>query len=223
MASPLIVEALAAVGDRLDQELHGESVRRRLGETVVGPRLEPPTVHLLLAGGAAGMLTGLLDAERTTTDCDVMLYEPAEARELVDRIAAEVAGDFGLSERWLNSGGAPWMDAMPAGWRERLETVLVRGPLHVHAVGRLDLLALKLMAGRPQDIEDLETMSMTAEEVTVLRAHFTGWTDASWPAGAVANAVELLEALASEWGSAPSPTPRFADFHAPAERAEGDA
>jgi hypothetical protein len=29
-------------------------------------------VELLLVGGAAGMLTGLLPPARTTTDCDVM-------------------------------------------------------------------------------------------------------------------------------------------------------
>ena len=36
-------------------------------------------VELLLVGGAAGMLTGLLPPARTTTDCDVIAYVPEDA------------------------------------------------------------------------------------------------------------------------------------------------
>lgn len=198
MPSSLILEALVAVGDRLAERLAEAEhvVRDGAPAETTSPPLQ--AITLLVVGGAAGMLTGLLDAERTTTDCDVMLYDPPEARELVDAVAAEVADEQGLSERWLNSGGMPWADAMPAGWQDRLETVLVRGPLVVRAVGRLDLLALKLMAGRPQDIEDLETMAMDAREADTLRGHFRGWTDDSWPAGAVMNALDLLETLARD-------------------------
>ena len=204
MASSVILEALVAVGDRLAEAVAGPARGPAHGPmhapTPSTAKTDLHTITLLVVGGAAGMLTGLLDADRTTTDCDVMLYDPPGARELVDSIAAEVAADLGLSERWLNSGGMPWADAMPGGWKDRLETVLVRGPLIVRAVSRLDLIALKLMAGRPQDIEDLETMAMNADEIAVLRAHFAAWSDDSWPAGAIANAVELLETLARDGG-----------------------
>lgn len=163
-----------------------------------GPATNPAQsrVELLLAGGAAGMLSGLLDPDRTTTDCDVMLYHPPAARELVERLAADVGAEFGLSEHWLNAGGAPWAEAMPPGWQARRQVVFAHGPLVVHAVGRLDLVALKLFAGRAQDIEDLEAMSITADEVSLLRRHFGEWSDDSWPPGVIEGARELLEILA---------------------------
>lgn len=164
-------------------------------------------IHLLLVGGAAGMLSGLLDPERTTTDCDVMLYHPVEAGEFVEALASDLAGEFGLSERWLNRGGAPWAEAMPAGWESRRVLVLSQGPLRVHAVGRLDLIALKLVAGRAQDIEDLETMAITPQEFATLRSHFEGWTDDSWPTGVIAGALELLDILADAGAGWAAATP----------------
>ncbi|MFO0787082.1 MAG: hypothetical protein U0573_12120 [Phycisphaerales bacterium] len=40
-------------------------------------------VELLCDGGAAGMLPGLLPPARTTTDCNLMVYVPEDARSAV--------------------------------------------------------------------------------------------------------------------------------------------
>lgn len=41
-------------------------------------------IELLLVGGAAGMLTGVLGHGRTTLDCDVMVSEPGEALVVIE-------------------------------------------------------------------------------------------------------------------------------------------
>jgi hypothetical protein len=48
-------------------------------------------VEILLVGGAAGMVTGVLPPERTTVDCDVILYSPEQAWIAVEAAADEVA------------------------------------------------------------------------------------------------------------------------------------
>jgi len=45
------------------------------------------------------------------------------------------------------------------------------GRLTVYAAGRLDLIAMKFYAGRPQDIEDLIDLSPTPDERKFVREH----------------------------------------------------
>jgi hypothetical protein len=45
------------------------------------------------------------------------------------------------------------------------------GRLRVYAAGRLDLIAMKFYAGRPQDIEDLIDLSPTPEERKFVREY----------------------------------------------------
>lgn len=76
-----------------------EAALRRLGE-VLG---ESRDIEILVVGGAAGMLTGLLPPSRVTTDCDVMIYMPEDALTHVELAAEKVAGELGLVPNWLNS------------------------------------------------------------------------------------------------------------------------
>ncbi|MBL0870483.1 MAG: hypothetical protein IBJ18_07910 [Phycisphaerales bacterium] len=86
----------------------------------LGQRLSFRTeVELLLVGGAAGMLTGVLPAGRTTTDCDVMVYAPEDATWAVESAAAEVAKDLGLPPTWLNSQVQIRRDVLPDDWQSR--------------------------------------------------------------------------------------------------------
>ena len=64
-----------------------EKALRRLGEILV----YGVDIEILLDGGTAGMVTGLLSSTRTTSDCDVMVYNPPEAMTALASAADAVA------------------------------------------------------------------------------------------------------------------------------------
>lgn len=129
-------------------------------------------VEILLIGGAAGMITGELPPDRTTEDCDVIDYTPAEAKLAVEHAARVVAGEIGLPDGWLSSQ-VRQLKVLPDGWRNRRQQVGLFGKLHVYAIGRLDLLATKCYANRPEDREDIFTMQPTAEELDFVHTYLT--------------------------------------------------
>ncbi len=60
-----------------------EKALRRLGEVLGDCR----DIEMLVVGGAAGMITGLLPPSRVTTDCDIMAYMPEDALAQVELAA----------------------------------------------------------------------------------------------------------------------------------------
>lgn len=152
-------------------------------------------VELLLVGGAAGMLTGLLPPLRTTIDCDVMAYVPEDAMGAVELAAAQVAGELGLSETWLNSEVQLRRDALPDGWQTRRIVIGAWGQLRVFAVSRIDLIAMKVLAGRAQDIEDLRSMKPRADDVEFVRRYLDSLPAKGTRLHEIAEARELLASL----------------------------
>lgn len=147
-----------------------EAAFRRLGELVAYHR----EIEILLVGGAAGMVTGVLPAGRTTTDCDVMVYMPQEALAAVEAAAGQVADEMGLAARWLNSDVQLRRDALPDGWDSRRVLVGMYGHVCVFAISRPDLIAMKVLAGRSQDLEDLAAMRPRQDELDFVDAYLTG-------------------------------------------------
>lgn len=127
-------------------------------------------IEILLIGGAAGMLTGQLSPRRVTLDCDIMHYAPEQAQDPVLKAAHQVAAKQGLPENWLNFQ-AMQMNVLPDGWQSRQILVAEFGQLKVYAVSRLDLLAMKFYANRPQDREDILHMKPTPEELDYIRKY----------------------------------------------------
>lgn len=144
-----------------------ENALRRLGEALDFHR----EVEIVLVGGAAAMLTGLLPPHRTTIDCDVMVYLPPDAMASVERAAESIARQLSLPPTWLNSDVQLRRDAMPDGWEDRKIPIDTFGRLRVWAVSRPDLIAMKVLAGRAQDIEDLEAMRLRADDVAFVHAY----------------------------------------------------
>lgn len=147
-----------------------EAAFRRLGELVAYHR----EIEILLVGGAAGMVSGVLPAGRTTADCDVMMYLPEEALAPVETAAGQVADEMGLASRWLNSDVQIRRDALPEGWKARRILVGVYGLLRIFAVSRPDLIAMKVLAGRAQDLEDLAALKPRRDELDFVDAYLTG-------------------------------------------------
>lgn len=131
----------------------------RLGELV------PPGTSITLAGGAALLLAGEID--RATSDGDVILSHPPLAR--IQTQIEQVAQEMELNTHWLNDGVKGYLEEVPSDFESRVHTEPVAGNLVIQRLGRLDLMTMKLCAGREQDMADLETMSPSAEEIAFLR------------------------------------------------------
>ena len=149
MARDDIIEALAQVGAHIQGD---------------------EAVEILLIGGAAGMIIGELPDQRTTLDCDVIDFVPADAQDKVEKAARQVAREMGLPEGWLSSQ-ARQLNILPDGWRQRRVHIGTFGRLHVYAIGRQDLLATKCYANRPQDREDIHAMRPRADELALVRTY----------------------------------------------------
>jgi hypothetical protein len=80
---------------------------------------------------------------------------------------------MGLSPKWLNSDVQMRRDVLPDGWERRKMLVGVFGRLRVFAASRPDLIAMKVLAGRDQDIDDLQAMRIRSDEVESV----TGYLD----------------------------------------------
>lgn len=60
---------------------------------------------------------------------------------------------------------------LPAGWEERRVLVGQYGRLRVFAASRLDLLAMKFLAHRPYDLEQLQSMRVKRDELKFVQDH----------------------------------------------------
>jgi len=141
------------------------AVDRHLGATRIA------VVDVLLIGSSAGLLTGQLPRHRTTTDCDVMDIRPATAEGLLLNAAEAVARERGLSRSWLNTDAQMLRHALPEGWRTRTVTVFLGQAIRVMAIGRVDLICMKVYAGRAQDMDDLRCMKPSEDELGLVDAY----------------------------------------------------
>ncbi|HEX8911847.1 MAG TPA: DUF6036 family nucleotidyltransferase [Humisphaera sp.] len=149
-------------------------------------------VEVLMVGGAAGMLTGVLPRDRVTTDCDIIKYLPDAAAARIELVADDIGREMGLPDRWLNSDIALRTDLIPDGWEDRRQLVDRGDFLHVYAVSRVDLVAMKFFARRPQDLEDLEALGVGPDDIEFTRRYLSGLTAKGTPPAEVAEALDLL-------------------------------
>jgi hypothetical protein len=126
----------------------------------------PPgsSAEMTIIGGGAGMMTNLLPENRATVDLDVLECEPPEILDLCCYHAPAVAEALGISPGWFDATPLTMRHMMLPGWRNRCVDVGAFGPLRVKAIGRIDLISLKVIAGRERDLRDLEAMSPTDTE-----------------------------------------------------------
>lgn len=152
-------------------------------------------IELLLVGGAAGVLTGVLRADRTTTDCDIMVYEPTAAMAAVELAAQQVAQELDLNPDWLNSNVQIRVDSLPTGWRQRRILIHEQGSLRLFAASKSDLIAMKVLAGRDQDLEDIHDMQMNADDKRFVQAYLSELAAKGTSQEQIENAKALLMIL----------------------------
>jgi hypothetical protein len=144
------------------------SALRRVGaELGAGPEIE-----ILVIGGAAAHLLGLLPPAMTTSDVDAVHFRPTTAVDEVLQAAVDAAEKLRLPRGWFNHDDAgPYANALPGGWDKRRVEVGLFGRLRVFALGRRDLIAMKFYAHRQVDIEHLAFLAITASERAFTRRY----------------------------------------------------
>lgn len=138
-------------------------------------------LDLILIGGAAMILH--FGAQRATRDVDVLVLQGnvTELRKAVKAIAVE----HGLPENWLNDAAKGFADILPPDFRQRL-VFLDFGFRHLrlYVLGRPEQVALKIIALREQDLEDLEVLlpqlSETEKRVVVGIMHHVSKFRPDW-------------------------------------------
>ncbi len=125
-------------------------IERALGR--LGDRLARRGVvaDLYVIGGAAMALA--YDARRATRDIDA-LFEP---HGIVREEAAAVAAEFGLPRWWLNEQASSYV--APAG-DPSAPHVFENAGIRVAAASPEHLLAMKVLAARRRDVEDLRKLA----------------------------------------------------------------
>lgn len=129
----------------------------------------PEDSEIVLAGGSALILGGYID--RGTSDGDVIHADP-RLTELRRDIEA-VAGELDLPPGWLNDGVKAWVGVLPPDFQQRLEAVGTFGNLRVRRLGRLDLLVMKFSSLRAVDLDDIDELRPTAEEIAFVRSQMS--------------------------------------------------
>ena len=123
-------------------------------------------IEILIIGGAAGHLIGVLPPSMTTSDIDAIHFRPPGTVDEVLNAADQTAARLALPKGWLNHDDAGlYAHALPPGWEIRRIKVGDFGRLHVYALSRQDLIAMKFYAHREVDLEHLDAMHVTAQEM----------------------------------------------------------
>ena len=172
----------------------------RLGEHLHNADASAGPIDILVVGACAGILTGELPRGRTTIDCDVMVIAPVGAEADLLSASERVAQELGMPARWFNTDVQRLRHALPAAWEGRRVHVLHAGALHVHAIGRLDLLAMKVYAGRAQDLDDVRAMRPSPDELRFVAAYLDALAVAGEPAPHIGDARTVLDALEGSHG-----------------------
>src|SRR2546423_7400131 len=97
----------------IDGQLVYEALRRTgtvLAATGARPR------RIVVIGGAAGLLAGLLNPSRTTGDCDVVWQGDEHSWTEIERAAHIVAAELNLPERRLHRESTIYAHLLPLGW-----------------------------------------------------------------------------------------------------------
>lgn len=108
-------------------------------------------------------------ASRATRDIDVLVLR-GDVREL-RRVVKAVAHEYDLPEEWMSDAAKGFADILPPDFYHRLAPLAVPfRHLRLYALGRPEQVAMKIVALREQDLEDLELLlpQLSEEEKKVL-------------------------------------------------------
>ena len=141
----------------------------------------PSSCDVILVGGAAMILH--FGASQATRDVDALLLrgDVAELRQAITVVARE----HNLPEDWMSDAVKGFADILPRDFYHRLVPLdLPLEHLHLDVLGRPEQVAMKVVALRERDLEDLELllpqMSEADKEVLVAIIHHVGTFRPDW-------------------------------------------
>jgi hypothetical protein len=105
---------------------------------------------IYVVGGAAIAITVVGASDRRTADVDAAISDPAVLEE-----AEALAQDEHVPPHWLNPAASPWIPPRPP----HAQTPPRQFGLTIHWAPPEHLLAMKLVAMRPQDAPDIVVLS----------------------------------------------------------------
>lgn len=83
-----------------------------------------------------------------------------------------VAESEGLPAGWLNGSIQSYTHVLPKDYKNRLVSLPPFSRLHVRLLGRRDVILMKVYAMRARDVQDLQAIGPTADELAFVRAQF---------------------------------------------------
>ncbi len=139
----------------------------------------------VIIGGAALGLLGVVS--RQTRDCDILHPKLPEAIQHAAKEYARICSDKGdvLAEDWLNDGPSLLTDALPSGWKDRLQIAYKGEAITLRCLGRLDLLRSKIFAlcDRGIDLPDCLALAPTEAELDEIQPWLEDQdANPDWPA-----------------------------------------
>lgn len=123
-------------------------------------------LKMIICGGAAAILAHKM--RRNTADVDLVFlsYHPPD----FERAKAEIADEFGVDVNWLNEGAKGYADYLPGDFRKRLIRINLKSKLiTAWAIGKVDLIVMKLASFRPEDLEDIDSLGIKKEDVKIIK------------------------------------------------------
>lgn len=144
--------------------------------------------EIFLVGG--GVMVMEHDAREGTLDVDAFDWTPHGE---IERAAATVAEQLGLPRGWLNQQASAYVPRSPD-WRR--SNVFDHPNLRIYTLEAAQLLAMKILAGRARDADDIATLCtmagvMSVDSAVALVARV--FPDVALPAHKRALVAELLE------------------------------
>jgi hypothetical protein len=100
--------------------------------------------------------------------------------------------ELDLPSGWFNNQVQIRSDSLPIAWESR-RILVDQGPrLSVYAAGRVDLIAMKFLAHRPQDLVDLTELKVTDADEAFVRSFLLAARQSGAHAGEIAEALDVL-------------------------------
>lgn len=147
-------------------KMNKDELSKYLSElSLIYEQLDGPPLELGICGGAALILTDLID--RVTKDIDTLF--PTPWPPLFSDAATIVARTYGLSQEWINSGPAMLTSmGLPEGFEKRAHIIKFNSRLTVLFASRYDQIFFKVYAAADRGgyhVDDLLALNPTQEEI----------------------------------------------------------